>query len=33
MADGSSKFISMTMDKTTLQRLGNRADGEIIKPF
>ena len=32
-ADGSTRFIPHNIDKTTLQRLGNRADGEIMNPF
>ena len=32
-ADGSSKYLSEKIDSTTLRQLGNRADGEIMKPF
>lgn len=33
LADGSSRFLPQTVDKTVLRQLGNRADGEIMKPF
>ncbi|GIX00603.1 MAG: prepilin-type N-terminal cleavage/methylation domain-containing protein [Pirellulaceae bacterium] len=29
-ADGSVRFLSLTIDATLLQRLGNRADGELV---
>ena len=32
-ADGSTRFVSGSIDPTVLQRLGNRADGEILEPF
>ena len=32
-ADGSTRFISESIDPDLLRKLGNRADGEIIKPF
>jgi prepilin-type N-terminal cleavage/methylation domain-containing protein/prepilin-type processing-associated H-X9-DG protein len=32
-ADGSTRFLPQTIDKQTLQQLGNRADGEIMKPY
>jgi prepilin-type processing-associated H-X9-DG protein len=32
-ADGSARFVSETLDKDVLRRLGNRADGEITKPL
>jgi len=31
--DGSTRFISRDIETILLRRLGNRADGEIIKPF
>lgn len=33
LADGSSRFISRNIDPETLWQLGNRADGELMKPF
>jgi prepilin-type N-terminal cleavage/methylation domain-containing protein/prepilin-type processing-associated H-X9-DG protein len=33
LADGSTRFISQTTDAQVLRQLGNRADGEIMKPF
>jgi prepilin-type N-terminal cleavage/methylation domain-containing protein len=33
LADGSTRFVSQTIDRDLLRRLGNRADGEIIEPF
>jgi prepilin-type N-terminal cleavage/methylation domain-containing protein len=33
LADGSTKFISQNTDPQVLKQLGNRADGEIMKPF
>ena len=33
LADGSTRFISQNTDKQLLRQLGNRADGEIMKPF
>jgi prepilin-type N-terminal cleavage/methylation domain-containing protein/prepilin-type processing-associated H-X9-DG protein len=32
-ADGSTRFLSKTVDIDVLRQLGNRADGEIMKPF
>ena len=32
-ADGSTRFFSQSIDPQILRRLGNRADGEIIRPF
>ena len=32
-ADGSSQFISADIDPDLWRLLGNRADGEIVKPF
>ncbi len=33
LADGSTRFISQNIEATLLRQLGNRADGEIMKPF
>jgi len=33
LADGSTRFISQNTDTQLLRQLGNRADGEIMKPF
>ena len=33
LADGSSRFIPTNIDRVLLRQLGNRADGEIVKPF
>jgi len=33
LADGSSRYLSFNIEPEVLRRLGNRADGEIIKPF
>jgi prepilin-type processing-associated H-X9-DG protein len=33
LADGSSRFLSRGTEPTVLRLLGNRADGEIVKPF
>lgn len=33
LADGSTHAISESIDRELLQKLGNRADGEIMKPF
>jgi hypothetical protein len=33
LADGSSRFLSSQTDREVLKQLGNRADGEIPKPF
>ena len=33
LADGSTRFITETIDKDILRWLGNRADGEIIKEY
>lgn len=33
LADGSTRFISQSIDAALLRQLGNRADGEIMKPF
>jgi prepilin-type N-terminal cleavage/methylation domain-containing protein/prepilin-type processing-associated H-X9-DG protein len=33
LADGSTRFLSQTTEPDVLRQLGNRADGEIIKPF
>ncbi len=32
-ADGSSRFVSETIDSTVWRLVGNRADGEIVQPF
>jgi prepilin-type N-terminal cleavage/methylation domain-containing protein/prepilin-type processing-associated H-X9-DG protein len=32
-ADGSTRFLSQNTEPTILRQLGNRADGEIMKPF
>ena len=32
-ADGSTHFLSESIDRDALRQLGNRADGEIIKPY
>jgi prepilin-type processing-associated H-X9-DG protein len=32
-ADGSTRFLSQSIDAQLLRQLGNRADGEIMKPF
>lgn len=32
-ADGSTRFLTQSTDRTTLKQIGNRADGEIMKPF
>jgi len=32
-ADGSTRFLNKVMDPAVLRLLGNRADGEIVKPF
>ncbi|MBI3461488.1 MAG: DUF1559 domain-containing protein, partial [Planctomycetes bacterium] len=32
-ADGSTRFVSNSIDPDVLRRLGNRADGEILEPF
>jgi prepilin-type N-terminal cleavage/methylation domain-containing protein/prepilin-type processing-associated H-X9-DG protein len=32
-ADGSSRFLSYSVDPAVLRLLGHRADGEIVKPF
>jgi prepilin-type N-terminal cleavage/methylation domain-containing protein/prepilin-type processing-associated H-X9-DG protein len=32
-ADGSTRFLSQNVDPAVLRLLGNRADGEIVKPF
>jgi type II secretory pathway pseudopilin PulG len=32
-ADGSSRGISESIDRVTLQHLGHRADGQILQPF
>jgi prepilin-type N-terminal cleavage/methylation domain-containing protein len=32
-ADGSSRFLSLTTDAQVLRQIGNRADGEIVKPL
>jgi prepilin-type N-terminal cleavage/methylation domain-containing protein len=32
-ADGSAQFLSYNTDSTVLHQIGNRADGEIVKPF
>jgi prepilin-type N-terminal cleavage/methylation domain-containing protein len=32
-ADGSTRFLAEKVDSTTFRQLGNRADGEIMKPF
>src|SRR6185369_18031471 len=32
-ADGSTRFLSRNTTPETLRQLGNRADGEIIKPY
>lgn len=32
-ADGSTRFISQNIDPATLRQIGNRSDGEIMKPF
>ena len=31
LADGSTRFVRQNIEPETLRRLGNRADGEIIK--
>lgn len=33
LADGSARFLSQTVEPVTLHQLGNRSDGEIMKPF
>jgi len=33
LADGSTRFLSQTTDAQLLRQLGNRADGEIMKPL
>ena len=33
LADGSTRFLSKNTDTQLLRQLGNRADGEIMKPF
>jgi hypothetical protein len=33
LADGSTRFLSANTDPEILRRIGNRADGEIVKPF
>lgn len=33
LADGSARTISSTIDHSILRLLGNRADGELVKPF
>jgi hypothetical protein len=33
LGDGSTRFISRDIGPILLRRLGNRADGEIVKPF
>jgi prepilin-type N-terminal cleavage/methylation domain-containing protein len=33
LADGSTRFISLNIDPQVFKQLGNRADGEIMKPF
>jgi prepilin-type N-terminal cleavage/methylation domain-containing protein/prepilin-type processing-associated H-X9-DG protein len=33
LADGSTRFLSQSTEPDVLRQLGNRADGEIIKPF
>jgi prepilin-type N-terminal cleavage/methylation domain-containing protein/prepilin-type processing-associated H-X9-DG protein len=33
LADGSTRFISQSIDPGLLRQLGNRADGQIMKPF
>jgi prepilin-type N-terminal cleavage/methylation domain-containing protein len=33
LGDGSCRFISQTAEATVLRQLGNRSDGEIMKPF
>jgi prepilin-type N-terminal cleavage/methylation domain-containing protein/prepilin-type processing-associated H-X9-DG protein len=33
LADGSTRFLSQSTDTQLLRQLGNRADGEIMKPF
>jgi hypothetical protein len=33
LADGSTRFISTRIDPKLWRQLGNRADGEIVKPF
>ncbi|WP_425614076.1 DUF1559 domain-containing protein [Anatilimnocola sp. NA78] len=33
LADGSSRFLSQRTDPQILRQLGNRADGEIMKPY
>jgi prepilin-type processing-associated H-X9-DG protein len=32
-ADGSAQYLSLNTDATVLHQIGNRADGEIVKPF
>jgi prepilin-type processing-associated H-X9-DG protein len=32
-ADGSTRALAETIDRDVLRLLGNRADGEIVKPF
>jgi len=32
-ADGSTRFISANVDRVLLRQIGNRADGEIMKPL
>jgi prepilin-type N-terminal cleavage/methylation domain-containing protein/prepilin-type processing-associated H-X9-DG protein len=32
-ADGSTRFVSQNVESKVLRLLGNRADGEIVKPF
>lgn len=32
-ADGSARFISFNTEAAVLKQIGNRADGEIVKPF
>jgi prepilin-type N-terminal cleavage/methylation domain-containing protein len=33
LADGSSRYLSANTEPEILRRLGNRADGELVKPF
>lgn len=32
-ADGSAQYLSLNTDATVLRQIGNRADGEIVKPY